>query len=300
MGTGIVSIGLSLAGAEALARVLLGVAVALWLGLAAALAHRALSHRRRLLEEARRPEALTLVAGTVVIGARFARLGVHPVACVLLAAGAALWLLLLGPVLSRWATPTAGVSFLLAVATESLSVLSALLAVELRLAWLAIAALVLLVAGLAAYGFVLARLDPRHLLTGRGDHWIAGGALAIAALACARTTGALAATSSLGGLHPVLDDASLALWAAAAAWLLPLLVCELLAPRLAYDSQRWSTVFPLGMYSVCSVAVGHLVGIGGIAGFGTAWIWAALAVWALVLVGTLRDARRLLRAPRSG
>jgi tellurite resistance protein TehA-like permease len=299
MGTGIVSIGLSLAGAEALSRGLLGVAIALWLGLVAALTHRALSNRQRLLEEARRPAALTLVAGTVVVGARFARLGVHPVAYALLAAAALLWLVLLGPVLRKWATPTAGVSFLLAVATESLAVLSALLASEVRVAWLAIAALVLLVAGLAAYAFVLARLDPRHLLTGRGDHWIAGGALAIAALACARTTAALATVSTLPGLHAALDIASLALWAAAAAWLLPLLACELVAPRLAFDSQRWSTVFPLGMYSVCSVAVGNLDGVRGVAGFGTASIWVALAVWALVLLGTLRRARGLLtRRPR--
>ena len=102
-----------------------------------------------------------------------------------------------------------------------------------------------------------------NCVVGRGDHWIFGGALAIATLACADTTAALTATSTLTGLEPALEDATLALWAAAALWRPVLLVGEVIAPRLGYDTRRWSTVFPFGMYAVCSLATGGLTGIGG-------------------------------------
>jgi hypothetical protein len=131
------------------------------------------------------------------------------------------------------------------------------------------------VLGLGAYLFLLARLDLRQLRLGREDHWIFGGALAIATLACARTTAALGATSTLTDLLPALDDATLALWAAAALWLPALLAAELIAPRVGYDARRWSTVFPLGMYAVCSIATGSISGMGGISSFGRVWIWVA-------------------------
>lgn len=199
-----------------------------------------------------------------------------------------LWLALLAPVLRHWATPTVGASFMLTVATESLAVLAALLALDDRVAWLAMSALVPLLLGLGAYLFVLTRLDLRQLLVGRGDHWIFGGALAIATLACARTTEALTGTSNLTEFRPALHDTSLALWAGAALWLPALAAGELIAPRLGYDTGRWSTVFPVGMYAVCSIAAGSVTGTGALASFGRTWIWVALAVWILVVAGMLR------------
>ena len=112
----------------------------------------------------------------------------------LLVIALALLLVLVPCVLARWRTPTVGLSFLLVVATESVAVLAARVG-------LVHEALVPLALGLAFYAFVLARFDLRQVLEGGGDHWIAGGALAIAALACARC-----------GLHTL----ALAVWAAAA------------------------------------------------------------------------------------
>jgi hypothetical protein len=53
-------------------------------------------------------------------------------------------------------------------------------------------------------------------------------------------------------------------WVAALAWLPALLAGELASPRLRYDERRWSTVFPLGMYAVCSFVVARVDGSGGI------------------------------------
>ncbi len=151
--------------------------------------------------------------------------------------------------------------------------------------WLGAAALVPLVLGMAAYLPVLVRFDLRELRTRRGDHWVAGGALAIATLACGR---AAQATQELAALHRLADSlgtASLALWAAAVVWLPVLVAAELAAPRLGYDARRWSTVFPIDMYAASSFAVGRVEGVNGLVDFARVWIWVALAVWAGVATG---------------
>ena len=162
MGTGIVSIGLARVGHQTLSQILLAIAVGLWLGLLATFVQRALRQCRRWLREARTPGSLTVVAGTCVLGTRLTLLGEEWAGCLLLAVGACLLLVLLPPVLRHWITPTAGASFMLTVAPESLVVLAALLAIDDRRAWLAEVALGPLALGLAAYAFVLARLgSPR-------------------------------------------------------------------------------------------------------------------------------------------
>jgi tellurite resistance protein TehA-like permease len=297
MATGIVSIGLSLDGHETLSRILLGVDVALWLGLCAIFLARLLWQRPRWHEESRLPAGLTAVAATAVLGTRLALLGADVLPYLLLGLALCLWLVLLPPVLGHWQTPTVGASFVLTVCTESLAVLAGQLALSEGVDWLAAAAFVPLVLGLLAYVFVLVRFDLRQLVAGRGDHWVAGGALAIAALACAHIAQVAAGSSRLDGLLPALEDASLALWAAAACWLPVLIACELIAPRLSYDPRRWSTAFPVGMYAACSFAVGDVAGIDGLVTFARVWIWVALAVWAAVGAGMVRRGLVLVRAP---
>jgi tellurite resistance protein TehA-like permease len=299
MGAGIVSIGLVLAGHEIVSRVLLGVDAALWLGLCLVFARKALALRDRWLAEARTPASLTAVAGTAVLGARLVLLGANGLGAALLALAFCVWLALLWHVVRHWQTPTVGVSFVTVVSTESLAVLAALLAFERGVRWLAVAAAVLLVVGVAAYGVVLARFDLGQLRTGRGDHWVSGGALAIAALACARVEEAARATAAPEVLRRAAADGSFVLWLLAMAWLPALLAAEALAPRFAYDTRRWSTVFPVGMYAVCSITVAQSTGIGALGSFGRAWIWVALALWAVVFAGMLRRGVELAALPVS-
>ena len=296
MGTAILSVDLTIDGHETLSRALFGVAAAVWVGLAGLLAGRVLRDRPRVRHEATSPAALTGVAGTAVLGVRIGLLGWYGAAAALLAVALVLWLLLVPPVLRGWATPTVGVSFVLAVSTESLAVLAAVVAVGEDAAWLAAAALIPLALGLAAYLFVLARFDLRQLRTGRGDHWVAGGALAIAALACGRVAEGAQALAPLHGLADGLGTGSLVLWAAALAWLPILVAAELAEPRLGYDARRWSTVFPVGMYTACSFVVGKVEGAGGLVDFARVWIWVGLAVWALVAAGLVRRALAIWRA----
>ena len=288
LGTGIVSIGWSLDGHELLSHLFLGLAGAVWIGLAILLSARVVRDRARVLGEASRPPALTAVAGTAVLGTGCSLLGWDRTGIVLLAVAFCLWLLLVPNILRHWTTPTVGASFMLDVSTQSLAVLAATLSPPERAEWLAVAALVLLLLGLAAYLFVLSHFDFHQLVTGRGDHWVAGGALAIAALACGKVAVATTGFTSLHGLDGTLSLGALILWTLAIAWLPFLAIFEIVAPRPGYDLRRWSTVFPVGMYAVSSFVVGDLRGSDALIDFARIWIWVAAVLWAAVFVAMLR------------
>ena len=288
MGSGILCVDLYSVGQPVEAAILLWFAAGTWLFLAAVLALRVLYEPGRFAREARSPAALTGVAGTGVLGTAFAVHGYYPVAAVLLGLAVVSWALLLTPVLSHWKTPVAGVSFLLTVATQGLAVLGATLAARNGAAWLLIAAVAALILGLAFYIVTVTRFDLRQLLTGHGDQWVAGGALAISALACVKIIQADDALGWLTSPRQFLAVAPLVLWCLAMLWLGPLIAAEALRPRLSYDVQRWATVFPLGMYAACSFAVGQVTGITGIGVFARVWTWLAVTVGLFVLAGLIR------------
>jgi tellurite resistance protein TehA-like permease len=295
MGTGIVSVALSLDDRELLSRLLLAVAGAIWIGLVLLLAMRVRLERELPADEFASPAALSGVAGTAVLGTRVALLGWNGIAITLLVLAFCVWLALVPNVLRRWRTPTVGASFLLVVSTESLAALGALLSLRERADWLAVAALVALALGIAAYVLVLARFDLSQLRVGRGDHWVAGGALAIAALACGEVARAADGLSGLHRLGSALGVAAFALWLLAIGWLPALAVAEVIAPRLSYDARRWSTVFPVGMYAACSFTVGDLRARDVLPDFARVWIWVALGLWVVVFAAMLRRGLALRR-----
>jgi tellurite resistance protein TehA-like permease len=283
MGTGIVSIALSLDGHETISRIVLVFAAAFWLALAL------------LLSDVRTPVALTSVAGTAVLGARLTALGWDWAGAALLVIAVALWVALLVPVLTNWRTPTLGASLVLTVSTESLAVLAAVLAAGAHASWLLLTALAPFGLGLVFYVFVIARFDPRQHGVGRGDHWITGGALAISTLAAARITLGARALATLGGGDGVLKALALGLWVLTMLWLPVLLLAEMLRPRLGYDVRRWSTVFPVGMYAACSFAVGQAAHASAITSFARVWVWMALAVWGAVFAAMIRRAVQVVQ-----
>ena len=297
MGTGIVSVALLLDGHESLSRVVLAIAVVVWAVLGVLLPARALGDRERFRRDTRLPVAFTAVAGTEVLGTRLSLLGWGWVAVALLVIALAIWLVLIGPVLRHWAVPTTGVSFILAVGTESLALLASTLAHEYRLGWLLVASLVPFVLGLGFYGFVLRSFDLRQLVSGQGDHWVTGGALAISTVTAGRI--ALAA-ERIGAADAAVDSAkvvALVLWLLTMIWLLPLVAAEIRYPRLHYGVRRWSTVFPVGMYAACSFIVGEVVSAEPIIEFARVWVWIAVAVWLVVFGALLEQVRRFLADP---
>lgn len=288
MGTGIVSIALTLDGYETLSRIMLVIAAVMWVTLAVLVPLRARRNTDRFRAEVRTPPALSSVAGTNVLGTRLVLLGWTWAGIAALVIAAAIWALLIGPVLRHWKTPTVGASLILAVSTESLAVLAATLAIVDRTEWLLIVAIVPFVLGLGFYVFVIRRFDPRQLGVGHGDHWITGGALAISTLAAGKLLAGAKTFAILGGGGGVLKGMSIGLWVLTMLWLPLLLLAEVLRPRLHYDVRRWSTVFPFGMYAACSFVVGAAAHVDAMTQFARVWVWVALAVWAVVLAAMVR------------
>ncbi|WP_316747503.1 tellurite resistance/C4-dicarboxylate transporter family protein [Streptomyces herbicida] len=300
MATGIVSVGLQLAGYEALSLFALAMASVAWLALAVDFAVGLLRQRRRWVAEARTPGALTAVAATAVLGTRFSALGRQGLAEVLLALCAVLWPVLLFLVVRHWHRRMPGAVFLCCVATQGLAVLAATLAAAEATAWLAHAALVLFWLGLVLYGFALAHFDVRQVIEGPGDQWIAGGALAISALAGAKLISADSARlylwddDNLG----VLRDTTIVLLVLDLTCYVVLLTAEVARPRLRFDVRRWATVFPMGMTATATLSVAAALGILWLERPGRVLVWISVAVWLTVAAGAVRSARAGFRAAR--
>ncbi|MFS4094910.1 tellurite resistance/C4-dicarboxylate transporter family protein [Streptomyces sp. AF1A] len=289
MATGIVSVSLHLAGYETVSRAALALTVVGWIALGADFVLRLAVDRRRWVDDARSPGSLTAVAATAVLGTRLSALGQQTLAEALLALAALLWPVLLLLVVRHWGRRMPGAVFLGCVATQGPAVLAATLAAATRTPWLAHTALVVFWLGLVLYAVALARFDARQVLVGAGDHWIAGGALAISALAGARLLVAGDAGMYLwdGDDRHVLRVVTVALLVLDLAWCLVLLAAEVARPRLGYDLRRWSMVFPLGMTAAATLSVATAVGVPWLHGPGRVLTWVAVGAWLWVAAGAL-------------
>ena len=262
MATGIVSAAASSAGRPVLSDVLFSLAAAAYV----------------VLPFRVRPErAFSLFAFTAagdVLATRAATEGWEAIALGVWALDAAAWLAF-ATWLARRPPPrrTARGSWLLAVvATQSLALVAGVLAERDALQAARRLGVALFVLGVVLYPIVVALLVPRLRRLARGDERIAGddwillGALAI---------------SSLTATHVGVPNAvALALWVAALVWAPALVVAELRSLPLRYDTRRWSTVFPLGMFASASYAVGVDV-------VGAVVVWVALAAWVATSVGAV-------------
>ncbi|MFJ8634448.1 tellurite resistance/C4-dicarboxylate transporter family protein [Streptomyces sp. NPDC093568] len=290
MATGIISVALHQTGYETLSRIALALASAAWLALAGDFIARLVLDRPRWLKDAATPAALTAVAATTVLGTGFTALGWETLAEALLALAALLWPGLLITVARHWRRHMPGAVFLSCVATQGLAVLGATLAAAEKTAWLAHTALALFWMGLALYVLAMPRFDLRQLAHGAGDHWVAGGALAISALAGSKL---LAADSP--GLYLWNDDdegvlrtVTLAVLALDLVWYAVLLLAEFAWPRTRYDVCRWATVFPMGMTAAATLSVAAVEDVPWLETLGEVLLWIAVAAWLAVTAGAVR------------
>ncbi|NUU22214.1 MAG: hypothetical protein HOV68_11985 [Streptomycetaceae bacterium] len=290
--TAIVSIGLHLAGFEVLSKILMCLAAALWVVLAALFATRLVRDPKGWKAGADTPPALTAVAATTVLGTRLAMFDWTEVAAVLLVVAALAWPGLLAAVILHWGRHMPGAAFLVCVATQGLAVLSATLAPDYG-DWLLHAALALFLLGLPLYVDALVRFDFAQVLTGAGDQWVAGGALAISAVANAKLLGSGLWT---GTAHTALRTSLLTILGIALAWYAALALAELYRPRFRYDIRRWATVFPLGMTAVAALLASATAGVAWLDTLGRVLLWIAFAVWTLTLIGFVRSRVRAERA----
>lgn len=155
---------------------------------------------------------------------------------------------------------------LVVVAPQSLSILASSIALQTHNAAALSVAVAFWVLGIALYcgfiGLVIRRLIRRDVMLDRltPDYWITMGALAIS------TVAALDLAAGAGVWRQWLILSASVTFIGAALWVPLLVAVEAAQARrrglsLAHDILRWSTVFPLGMFSVASYELARGTGL---------------------------------------
>ena len=58
---------------------------------------------------------------------------------------------------------------------------------------------------------------------------------------------------------------------------------------LRYDPLYWGAVFPLGMYTVCTIRLSQAVGAPFLMAIPSAFVYVALGAWMIVMIGLVRE-----------
>lgn len=322
MATGIVSLAAHMMGHPTLAAGLFYLNIGQYCLLCALYFLRAWRHPQRffgdMIMHLTGPGYFTAVAGTGILASQFMVLRDNYVA------GGALWLLAV--VLWLGLTYTIFTAFtvrrdkptldkginggwlLAVVATQSLSVCSALLATHIgqpyRLelnffalsAWLWGGMLYIWIMALIFYRYAFFHFSPDDLAP---PYWINMGAMAISTLAGSLLILNAPQAPYLTSLLPFLKGFTIFYWATGTWWIPMLLllgVWRYIYKRfpLRYDPLYWGAVFPLGMYCACTWQLDQAMDFGFLTELTQISFYVALAAWTIAFMGMLVTVTRPL------
>lgn len=314
MSTGIVSIASQLLQMQLIAKSLLFVNIAAYLGLCLLLGIRLVRFfpnvKADITNHMRGPGFFTVTAGTCVLGSQLIIVaGEFQAAMVLWFVGLALWALTMytfftfvtiqqdKPPLEKGMS---GTWLIAAVATQSISVLGTLLSDKFatyreELLFLTLCMffvgcmLYLLLITLIFYRFTFKEFTAAELSP---PYWINMGAVAITTLAGARLIIAAPEWSFIAEILPFLKGFTLFFWAWGT-WWIPLLIVlgfwrhVYMRFPLRYNPQYWGMVFPLGMYTVCTFQLSNAIHFEPLMFIPRYFVYLAIAAWLAAFAGML-------------
>jgi tellurite resistance protein TehA-like permease len=327
MATGIVSLAADMLAMPGLARAMFYLNVVVYAVLWLLTLLRMVCYPRRffgdMIDHLRGPGFFTTVAGTSVLGSQFVLLAAD------YRAGTVLWvvaiLLWIGLTYSIFAgltikeqKPTldqgiSGAWLLAVVATQSIAVLSALLAAhigqpgKLEMNFLALSMwlwggmLYIWMMSLIFYRYTFFPFSPGDLSP---PYWINMGAMAISTLAGSLLIINAPDAPFLNSLLPFIKGFTVFYWATGT-WWIPMLVVLALwrhAYRrfpFTYDPLYWGAVFPLGMYAASTHEMIAAMGFEFLEFLPRGFLFVALAAWTAAFAGVALDVLRRVGAMRS-
>lgn len=327
MATGIVSLAAFLSGMQSVALALFAINIVAFLVITALNIARVVMVPREvardLIDHQRGPGFFTSVAACCILAVQFIVIaGDERIATALWVVGIVLWISLTYTIFTGFTVksdkPTLGEgitgAWLLAVvATQSIAVLSAFLASHwhqpyrvganfLALSmWLWGGMLYIWMISLIFYRYTFFRFSPGDLTP---PYWINMGAMAISTL-----TGSILTINSpdapfIRSLLPFVKGFTVFYWATATWWIPMLFILGFWRHvyqryPLRYDPLYWGAVFPLGMYTVCTLRMAQALQLDFLQIISRVFVWLALAAWALTFAGFLYSLTRSARAGSS-
>jgi len=326
MATGIVSVACHLLGFSTLAKLLFWLNPAFYVALWALLLLRIARYPQRvaadLISHGRGVGFFTMVAGTCVLGTQFLVIGQSfRIAAALWFLGIALWAVLIYTVFSaitiKSAKPTLaeginGGWLVSVVAAQSVAVLGAQLSAGFGSArpgvlffclamWLGGGMLYIWIISLIFYRYTFFPLSPADLSP---PYWINMGAVAISTLAGTMLIANASGSPVVTEMLPFVKGFTLLFWATATWWIPMLLILGCwrhvyMRFPLRYDPLYWGAVFPLGMYTACTVRLAGTLPAEFLMPLPRVFIYLALAAWVATFVGLVLtlETRFLTRTP---